>query len=245
MPPLFLLHGFTGSAASWDDVLAALPTAEAHRPALLGHGPESERTRAVRTFADEVQRLAELLPTGPVHLGGYSLGARLALAVALAQPTRIARLTLISGQPGLASEAERAARRVADARWCSLLESRGIEAFAAEWEAQPLFATQARLSAHERERRQRERRAHDPRGLARSLRVTGLGEMPDLFPRLPELRMPVTLLTGGLDPKFVALAQRMAAALRDPRLVLAPDAGHDLLLERAALVASTLVVTTP
>src|SRR5690348_15976815 len=107
MPPLFLLHGFTGSPASWDDVLSALPDAEAHRPALLGHAPETERTRAVRTFADEVARLAELLPPDPVHLCGYSLGARLALALALAHPARIARLTLISGQPGLPNEAER------------------------------------------------------------------------------------------------------------------------------------------
>jgi 2-succinyl-6-hydroxy-2,4-cyclohexadiene-1-carboxylate synthase len=240
MLPLVLLHGFTGSPASWDATLNALPGVSAHRPALLGHAAETAQTRTVRTFADEVARLGELLPPGRVHLAGYSLGARLALALTLAEPARIARLTLVSGQPGLASSAERDARRAADASWCSLLETLGLEAFVTAWEAQPLFASQARLPAPDRERHRQQRLAHDPRGLARSLRVTGLAEMPDLAPRLAELRIPVALIAGELDTKFVSLAQAMAAALAEPTLVVAPDAGHDLLLEAPSLVASAL-----
>ncbi len=241
MLPLVLLHGFTGSPASWDQTLASAPNAVTLRPALLGHAPDTDRTREIRTFADEVTRLAELLPPGPVHLGGYSLGARLALALAVAHPERLARLTLVSGQPGLATDTERAARRAADARWCTLLETRGIGPFVAAWEAQPLFATQAHLPPSERERHRQGRLAHDPFGLARSLRVTGLGEMPDLLPELASLGIPVTLLAGQLDTKFVALAGRMAASLRHPSVILAPGAGHDLLLEAPDLVRSALL----
>jgi 2-succinyl-6-hydroxy-2,4-cyclohexadiene-1-carboxylate synthase len=241
MPPLVLLHGFTGSAASWDQAVLGAPSNVTLRPALLGHGPETERTREVATFADEVARLAELLPPEPVHLAGYSLGARLALALAVTHPGRLARLTLVSGQPGLASETERAARRLSDARWCALLETRGIEAFVAEWEEQPLFASQARLSPAERDRHRQGRLAHDPLGLARSLRVTGLGEMPDLLPALGALDIPVTLLAGELDTKFAALATRMAGALRLPSVVLATGAGHDLLLEAPDLVRAALL----
>src|SRR5690242_21267669 len=98
MTPLVLLHGFTGSAASWDDVVAALPGVHSVRPALLGHAPESDAARAVRTWSDEIARLGALLPPEPVHLVGYSLGARLALALALAlrSPGRLTHLTLIS-----------------------------------------------------------------------------------------------------------------------------------------------------
>jgi 2-succinyl-6-hydroxy-2,4-cyclohexadiene-1-carboxylate synthase len=241
MLPLVLLHGFTGSAASWDQALLGVPPRVTLRPALLGHAPETERTRKVSTFADEMARLADLLPPGPVHLAGYSLGARLALALALGHPARVARLTLVSGQPGLATEAERAARRLADARWCTLLETRGIEAFVAEWEAQPLFATQASLPDAERERHRQGRLTHDPLGLARSLRVTGLGEMPDLLPGLGALGIPVTLLAGELDAKFAALAGRMAAALQLSSVVLAPGAGHDVLLEAPGVVRAALL----
>jgi len=238
--PLALLHGFTGSPASWDDVLAALPAANALCPALLGHAPNAEATGSVRTFDDEVTRLAALLPSEPIHLVGYSLGARLALALAVAHPERILRLTLASGQPGLASATEREVRRQADARWCALLESRGIEPFVAEWEALPLFATQARLPAELRARHRRERLAHAPAGLARSLRTTGLAEMPDLVPALPRLRVPVTLLAGALDPKFTAIAERLAATLPNARLVIVPNAGHDLLLEAPSVVAAAI-----
>jgi 2-succinyl-6-hydroxy-2,4-cyclohexadiene-1-carboxylate synthase len=175
-----------------------------------------------------------------VHLAGYSLGARVALGLALAYPERIARLTLISGQAGLATDAERSERRRADARWCALLEQGGITAFVDEWEAQPLFATQARLPSELREAHRALRLRHDPHGLAHSLRMTGLAAMPYFSPRLDTLSMPVAVLAGELDSKFVALGRELAAAVRRSRFVVAPNAGHDLLLEAPDLVAREL-----
>ena len=234
---LVLLHGFTGSPASWNPVVASLAET-AVCPPLLGHGaPETGR---VQSFDGEVARLLSALPEEPVHLAGYSLGARLALALALAYPERIRQLTLVSGQPGLASEAEREERQRADAGWCTLLETRGLEAFVDAWEAQPLFATQRRVPAELRARRRRERLGHDPLGLARSLRVTGLAEMADLRPRLASVRTPVTVLAGELDPKFLALGRAMSVSFLRGRLVVAPNAGHDLLLEAPDLVAREL-----
>jgi 2-succinyl-6-hydroxy-2,4-cyclohexadiene-1-carboxylate synthase len=235
---LVLLHGFTGSPASWDTVVVALGGPAPLRLELLGHGARD--TESVKTFEDEVLRLLAKLPGEPVHLAGYSLGARLALALSLAAPERVRRLTLVSGQSGLAIETEREERRRADARWSALLETRGIAAFVDAWEAQPLFATQTRLPPDSRARRRAERLGHDPLELARSLRVTGLGAMPDLGPALGSLRVPITLMAGELDQKFVALGRAMSTAAADARLVLAPNAGHDLLLEAPDLVAREL-----
>ncbi len=235
---LVLLHGFTGSPASWDAVTRSLPHVDAVRPPLLGHGATA--TGDVQTFEDEVTRLAATFPAEPVHLAGYSLGARLALALTVRYPARIARLTLVSGQPGLQSEREREERRQADARWCALLEAGGIAAFVEAWEAQPLFATRARLTPALRAEQRTERLRHDPRGLARSLRTTGLGEMPNLRPELGSVSVPVTVLTGELDPKFSALGQELCAAFPRARLALAPNVGHDLLLEAPDLVAREL-----
>jgi 2-succinyl-6-hydroxy-2,4-cyclohexadiene-1-carboxylate synthase len=235
--PLVLLHGFTGSSASWNDVLTRIPTRAAHCPALLGHGAHAD---GVRTFEDEVERLATLFGPEPVHLGGYSLGARLALGIAVRHPERVHRLTLVGVHPGLATEAERDERRRSDARWIELLESCGIEAFADAWSAQPLFSTERGLPEAVRRRRQAERVRHDPRELARSLRVTGLAEMPDYRLRLGALRVPVTLLTGELDAKFSALAEELAKALPNARRQTVPGAGHDLLIERPDLVATEL-----
>lgn len=237
--PLVLIHGFTGCAASWDGVRRSLDTA----PALvspIGHGEPGAPHPNLQTWEQELERLVATFPAAPVHLAGYSLGARLALGVALAFPARVARLTLISGHSGLVTDAERAERRAADARWCDLLEGEGIEAFVDAWEAQPLFASQAAVPAELRARHRAQRLAHDPRALARSLRVTGLAEMPDYGPRLASLTPPVTVMAGELDAKFLALGRATTERAPGSRFVVAPSAGHDLLLERPDLVALVL-----
>jgi 2-succinyl-6-hydroxy-2,4-cyclohexadiene-1-carboxylate synthase len=241
MTPLVTLHGFSGDASSWQRATHTLAPAPVLALSPLGHSPTSDDAETrVRSWDDEIARLTALLPAEPVHLVGYSLGARLALGVALTSPARVLRLTLVSGHTGLSTEDERSERRAADARWCKLLETDGIEAFVNAWEAQPLFATQGALPEVLRDAHRAARLAHDARRLARSLRVTGLAEMPDYAPRLETLAMPVTLLAGELDPKFLALGRAAVSRLTQGRLIVAPNAGHDLLLERPDLVALVL-----
>jgi 2-succinyl-6-hydroxy-2,4-cyclohexadiene-1-carboxylate synthase len=218
-------------------VLAFLPARRALRPPLLGHGAPAPEAR---TFAEEIARLAALLPGEPVHLAGYSLGARIALGLALAHPARVARLTLVGVHPGLPTTQEKLARRESDAAWCRLLLEGGLERFLDAWDAQPLFATRARLPEHVITSHRAARLRHDPLGLARSLEVLGLAEMPDCRPELARLTMPVTLMAGELDPKFLDLARELTAALPHATLRAAPGAGHDLLLERPDLVAVEL-----
>jgi pimeloyl-ACP methyl ester carboxylesterase len=50
--------------------------------------------------------------------------------------------------------------------------------------------------------------------------------------RLPEVAVPVLLVVGSLDAKFVEVARLMADALPDARLVEVADAGHSVHLER-------------
>jgi len=236
-PPLVLLHGFTGSPASFHDVLTRLPTRGAICPPLVGHGAAAD---GVRTFEDELDRLANRIGDAPAHLAGYSLGARLALGIAIRHPDRVARLTLVGVHPGLASEAERDERRRADALFIELLETCGIAAFVDAWSVQPLFATESRLPEAVRAKRLKERLAHDPKGLARSLRITGLAEMPDFRGRLGGVRVPVTLLTGELDSKFRGLADELSGLFPNAQKVIAPGAGHNVLLERPDLVGAVL-----
>ncbi|HEY3495703.1 MAG TPA: alpha/beta fold hydrolase [Polyangiaceae bacterium] len=235
--PLVLLHGFTGSPASWDEVLAGLPGRPALRLALAGHAGAPPPQPG---FELEVDRLARLLPDEPVHLAGYSLGARLALALTLRHPRAVRRLTLIGVHPGLDSDSARAERRRSDAELATLLETRGLAAFLEHWENQPLFRSQHHLDAARRERKRAERLSHDPRGLAASLRSVGLAEMPDYRPQLGFLTQPLTVLAGELDEKFVSLARGVARLVPRAALVVVPGAGHDLLLERPEQVAGAL-----
>jgi 2-succinyl-6-hydroxy-2,4-cyclohexadiene-1-carboxylate synthase len=236
---LLALHGFTGSPQSWD-FLPSQPAERRFAPALVGHSGSDAGSEVV-DFEAEVDRLARFCAEASgLHVVGYSLGARLALGLALRHPTRVSRLTLISGHPGLGSSAERVERRAADQRWRALLLERGSVAFVDAWQAQPLWSTQAQLDQATLARKRSERLSHDPAGLARSLQLTGLAEMPNYRRLLGQIRVPVTLIAGGLDAKFRALAEQMAKTVAHAELAIVDGAGHDLLLERPEFITEVI-----
>ena len=220
---LVLLHGFTQTGASWDGVVRELAGRYRALAPDLGAGP----------WEAELDRLEALAPPA-FTLAGYSMGGRLALALALRIPERVRRLVLVSASPGLADAGERAARREADEALATRIEAIGAEAFAREWAAQPLFAGQppeVAAAAHE-DRMRRSAAEH-----AAQLRGLGTGVMPPLWDRLGELAMPVTLVVGERDAKFRAIAERMGLPA-----VVVPGAGHAVQLEAPAAVAAHLRV---
>ncbi|MGC4088456.1 MAG: alpha/beta fold hydrolase [Polyangiaceae bacterium] len=240
MASLLLLHGFTGAPSSWAAVTAALAQdVDVLAPPLCGHG-DPPTAPHVDTFDDEIERLLGLLPTGFVHVAGYSLGARLALGLTLRAPSRVSHLTLISGRAGLASEAERSERRDVDERVAQQLERDGLEAFVRRWEDQALFATQRELPASAREAERARRLSHTAPGLARSLRATGLGSMPDYGPELGRLQQPVEVLAGARDSAFCTLGEAIVSKLPRARFTRVAEAGHNLLLERPTEVARAI-----
>jgi 2-succinyl-6-hydroxy-2,4-cyclohexadiene-1-carboxylate synthase len=231
-----LLHGFAGTRRGWDLVAGRLDP-ERYRPLALdlrGHG--AARDARPVTFA---ACTADVLAAAPERfvLCGYSMGARLALYVALAAPGRVQRLVLAAGTAGIEDGAERAARREADEALAAWTEHATIEAFATRWAAQPLFGADPHdVAAFAR----RDTLRNDPRALAAVLRGIGAGAMAPLWDRLGELTMPVELLAGDRDPKYVALGERLAAALPAARLTVVPGAGHGLPREAPQAVAEAI-----
>jgi 2-succinyl-6-hydroxy-2,4-cyclohexadiene-1-carboxylate synthase len=235
-PALLLLHGFTQTRQSWRRTVAALDGRYTRTvaPDLPGHGQLTERRPA--SLAATLAYLAALVDE-PHVLGGYSMGGRVALHAALARPGLVQRLVLVGASPGLATEAERAERRAADEALADRIETIGVEAFAAEWAALPLWEGQperVRAAAGA------DRLRNSAGGLAAALRGLGTGALPSLWDRLGELEMPVTLVTGERDAKFRAIAERMAERLPRADLVAIPGAGHAPQLERPELVAAAL-----
>jgi pimeloyl-ACP methyl ester carboxylesterase len=112
-----------------------------------------------------------------------------------------------------------------------------IAEIAARWGAQPLFAGQsAEVAAAARADRLR----NDPKHLSAALRGLGTGVMAPLWERLGELAMPVAVLAGERDAKFVGLAERLQRAIPHATLTIVPDAGHALALEAPAAVAAAI-----
>jgi 2-succinyl-6-hydroxy-2,4-cyclohexadiene-1-carboxylate synthase len=233
--PLVLLHGFTQTRHSWRLTIAQLDGApRVLAPDLPGHGLAAQRPASFPACTAYVRALAG----GRFTLGGYSMGGRIALAAALALgDNQIERLVLVGASPGIADDAERARRRVADDELAARIERIGVGAFATEWGAQPLFEGQPEkvaAAAHA------DRLRNTPDGLAAALRGLGTGVMEPLWDRLPELAMPVTLLAGERDEKFRAIADRMAERIPRAEIHIVPGAGHAAQLERPDVVATYL-----
>jgi 2-succinyl-6-hydroxy-2,4-cyclohexadiene-1-carboxylate synthase len=231
-----LLHGFAATRRGWELVEARLG-GEPYRPAALdlrGHGAARD-ARPVSFAACAADVLAAA--PGRFALCGYSMGARLALHVALAAPERVECLVLCGATAGIEDEAERAARRAADERLAAWAEGATIEAFAERWAAQPLFAGDPpEVAAFARADTLR----NDPHGLAAALRGIGTGAMAPLWDRLGELPMPAAVLAGERDERYVALGERLAAALPAGRLTVVPGAGHALPRQAPDAVAAAV-----
>lgn len=242
--PVLFLHGFMGSAADWAPLLTAWQplgfTPRALCVDLPGHGAATALPPAAFSFDAVVVGLEAVLDAAGVvqaDVVGYSMGGRLALYFALARPARCRRLVLESASPGLASPADRRARRAADEVLARRLEAEPFDAFVEDWYRRPLFASlhrQAGLAA-----RLAAARAHNaPAGLARALRGLGTGCQPSLWERLPALQVSTVAVAGALDAKYVALAQQMAAAGRRLRAAVVPEAGHNVHAEQPAAFAA-------
>jgi len=219
------LHGFAGTPVVWDPVRASGAVPRGDALALPGHGGGPVRA----TWDANLDAVATAIGDADVVVG-YSLGARVALG--LVASGRAPRAVLVSVNPGIDDHA-RAARRVTDAGWIAMLRERGLDAFLAAWEAQPLFATQARVPAEVRAARRAWRATLDPEQLARSLEVMGLAEMPDYRSAIDAARF--ALIAGADDAKYVAIARALGAPLD----VIA-GSGHDPTLEQPAALAAAI-----
>ena len=238
-----LLHGFTQTGRSWRPLTTGLRAAgfELCAPDLPGHGERSD----VRADLWASARLA-LADGGQSAYLGYSMGGRVALHAALLRPDLVERLILVGATAGIEDEAERDARRRADDALAATIEAEaasgaGLDAFIDRWLAGPLFATLAPEAAGRDERVA----TNTAEGLASSLRLAGTGAMEPLWDRLGELGqlgLPVLVVAGALDEKFLALGRRLVDAIgASATLEVIPGAGHACHLEQPAAFLAAAV----
>lgn len=235
--PLVALHGFLGTKDDWGDLAERLPHRRIVAVDLPGHGEATGLPEEAYRFGSAVAALSATVAALELRrfdLLGYSMGGRVALAFARAHPPGIRTLTLESASPGLQTEDERAARRALDADRAEALR-RNVPAFLRRWYAMPLFAT---LTPSQRDLLVAQRARSDADELARGLAGMGTGAMPNLWPDLPTLTVPVRLVVGALDAKFAALAGQMAERLPNATVHLVEGAGHNVHLEQPEAFAA-------
>jgi 2-succinyl-6-hydroxy-2,4-cyclohexadiene-1-carboxylate synthase len=229
---LVLLHGFTQNRRCWGEFAKDLA---ADHELLLIDAPGHGGSGMVEADLDQSALLSGQIGGSATYVG-YSMGGRTALHLALTKPDLVKALVLIGATGGLDAEVERSERRRADEALAMRIESIGVSAFIEEWLDQPLFS-----SLSERTAFREERCTNTAVGLARSLRLCGTGTQRPLWADLGELQMPVLVLAGEQDAKFIALGRRLATSIGSNAIFeIVPACGHSTQLENPQATASLM-----
>ncbi len=236
-PSLLLLHGFTGSVRTWDDLRGDLSgAARVIAVDLIGHGRSEAPAEWSRYTLDhaaaDLRALLDRLAVDSVDLLGYSMGGRLALQFAISFPERLRTLVLESASPGIEDAADRARRVQSDEALAERIERDGVAAFVEDWERQPLLALSPHVAEEVRARQHAQRLDNSPLGLANSLRGMGAGQQRPLWSRLAELTLSTSLIAGERDARYVDVAQRMQSRLPNATLDIVSDAGHTVHIDQ-------------
>lgn len=224
--PQVLIHGFTQTSRSWDPYIAELPSEEAVvRLDAPNHALSENVTSNLVESADLIASQC-----GRGNYIGYSMGGRIALHVALRHPEKVRTLVLISSTAGIEDAEERQRRIASDEELAVSLEVRGVEAFLDQWLSNPMFANMPRADSDYQDRCR-----NSVTGLASSLRHCGTGQQNPLWEDLAQLSMPVLLIVGEQDAKFVDIGQKMHSKISHSRLVVVARCGHSVHLEEPEL----------
>jgi len=240
-PVVLLAHGFGGSARNFRPQVRALQAR--HRVVTYdarGHA-RSARVAAGRATTLEVlvDDMASVLDragaSGPVVVGGLSLGAATALAFALRHPARVRGVVVMSPPP--ARHRPGGLGAVADA-FARALEEDGLEAAGARY----VWGSGSGLDERDARLVRQGFLEHDAATLAAILRgVVGVLPTPDeLATELAGLRRSVLLLTGETDAGSRETAEQLAARLPEARHEVVPGAGHVVNLAAPDIVRTLL-----
>lgn len=236
-PPLVLIHGFTGSTATWSSLRPAFEEiCTVIAVDLPGHGRSSVpvdpgRYRLERFAADLARVLDELwIDRAVVH--GYSMGGRTALRFAIENGERLAGLILESASSGIPSASDRERRVLSDADLADTIERDGLERFVDYWERLSLWETQKSLPDEARAQLRAQRMANNPVGLANSLRGASAGRDVITPAMLSTISAPTLLIVGELDGVYLQHARILGNAIPESRVVRVPECGHAVHFEK-------------
>ncbi|NJR40042.1 MAG: 2-succinyl-6-hydroxy-2,4-cyclohexadiene-1-carboxylate synthase [Leptolyngbyaceae cyanobacterium CSU_1_4] len=236
--PILFLHGFMGDRHDFDLTTSRLmdgyPCLAIDLP---GHGETQVREEAdygMALTARAIIGALDQLQISQCFLVGYSMGGRLALYLTVHFPSRFPRVVLESASPGLKTKKERKQRVQQDERLARELET-DFANFLTNWYGQPLFASMKHLKDNSQsptlaqilERRQQ----NQPYELAKSLRNLGTGSQPSLWTELAQHPVPLRLVVGELDQKFVQINQEMQAICPSAQLQIVAGCGHNIHVE--------------
>lgn len=249
-PPVILIHGFGGSMWQWEHQQHAL--SQHFRTLTLdlpgsGLSDKPDIDYLPDQMLDFCIGFMDALEIPQATLVGNSMGAGLAIGMALTHPARIDKLVLIDGLPShvKAKLTSRSFRQALESGAPSWLVSFGNWLFGGlvtESVLKEIVHDHRLLTPAVIERSNRNRRRP---GIIKPL-MAARNALPsweaDFAPRLSSIAHPTMIIWGEYDRLFpMAVGEELHHRIRGSTLVRVPDAGHMPQWERPDLVNRSLI----
>jgi pimeloyl-ACP methyl ester carboxylesterase len=226
---LLFVHGWQADHTVWDDVISALrPGVQSVAVDLRGSGSSNgaRGPHNLERFAADLRELVDALGTAPVVIVAHSMGATVALRLALDAPETVSGLILVAPVPasgagfspkGADYLRATAGDPVAARKWLSAM-------FAGERDATVLDRVCGAA-------------AKTPRDAA--LEGFESWANADFAEATRTISAPAVVIAPERDNPDV-YQRKVAALLPNARFVLLPDSGHYAILERPAEIAAII-----
>jgi pimeloyl-ACP methyl ester carboxylesterase len=246
-PAVVLIHEAIGDGRMWAPQVQALaPRYRVVVPDLRGYGRSPLPAEQFR-HADDVLAVLDELGIGRTALVGGSLGARVALELAVTVPERVWAIGLVA--PGLSgvewSEEVRAGWEAEDAALDAGDLDEAVEVNLRMWVDGPRRAPEDVDPALRSRVAEMQRHALEVQVAAYADPAAQPSEEPfdpPVSTRLAEVAAPTLVLVGDLDqPDIVAIAERAAAEIPGARLVVLEGTAHAPSLERPDQLSELLL----
>jgi len=224
-PPLVLVHGAGGNHLVWPPQVRYLEHTAVYALDLPGHGESPPPGCAtVAAYSEIVRDFVDALELPWFVLAGHSLGGAIALDFALAYAYRLAGIVLIGAG---------ARMKVSP----TFLEGT-LTDFANATAQMVEYSYHTTTSEAEKQRYLRALRENDPETLYGDFLAAANFDVRD---RVESLQIPTLILCGRHDRMTPpTLSEMLHARIAGSRLHLIEDAGHNVLLEQPATVATYL-----
>ena len=231
-PTVLLMHGFGGSARNFRAQARLLQ--ETHRVVLFdarGHArseaPSDPAEYEPISFVEDAARVLQQSRAGAAVVGGLSMGAGVALRLALLDPEVVRALVLVSFPPEGDRTPSSWALRFADA-----IEARGLEVAGNEfvWGGERFDSEASRFI-------RQGFLEHRPAALVAILRrvIATQPSIAELREALATLSIPVLVVVGSLDERSLEPSRELVSVLPKGRLVEVPESGHIVNLDKPKL----------
>ncbi|CAN8236071.1 unnamed protein product [Cochlearia groenlandica] len=246
---VLFLHGFLGTGEEWIPIMKGISvSARCISVDIPGHGSSRVQSHASETqksptfsmemIAETLYKVIEKLTPGKVTIVGYSMGARIALYMALRFSNKVEGAVVVSGSPGLKDPSARKVRSATDDSKARMMVDNGLEIFIENWYNGGMWQS-LRRHPHFRQIVSSRLLHDDVLSVAKLLSDLSSGRQPSLWGELEDCDTNISIVFGEKDVKFKQIATSMYREMsksnkgenRIIETVEIPEAGHAVHLE--------------